>query len=128
MLEDNVLDPAYASLQGLLNDLREAMEHDHYWASEAPYNHPEFLHEVFQRHILCFLINHRNEDFMELPTSGKPRGPVKSVPHAELSKTRENLLHGSGTGRGSGNSLKRSASGLGDSERAAKKGSQSKKG
>ena len=42
-------------LSELLDQLGEALESDLHWATDTPYTHPEFLHEVFQRYMLNFI-------------------------------------------------------------------------
>jgi hypothetical protein len=71
----NDLDPAYAPLSVLLQQLGQALEHDLYWATETPYTHPDFLHEVFQRHILNFIFENGDQKFMYLATGNASRKP-----------------------------------------------------
>ncbi len=106
MIKDSDLDPSYNALQSLLNNLASYLEHDLHWATEAPFNDPEFLHEAFQRHILNFLIENKDEDFLLLPTSGKPREPKQLIFYAEPPRSRIEHLR----------TLKRPASGQDESK------------
>lgn len=45
--------------------LGKALQSDLYWATEAPYTHLDFLHEVFQCHILNFIFDNHNAEFMK---------------------------------------------------------------
>jgi hypothetical protein len=74
------LDPSYEPLKGLLEQLGDAVVHDLHWAtvqseSEAC-THPEYLHEVFQRYILNFILAKQHEDFMTLCKANEPRQPA----------------------------------------------------
>jgi len=88
-------DPAYAPLSELLDQLGQALEHDLHWATVTPYTHPEFLHEVFQRHILNFIFENRNRDFMTLAKADASRKPVNvtmtpslATPQVDSSRSR----------------------------------------
>ena len=70
------LDPAYAPLSELLNQLGQALKFDLHWATGTPYTHPEFLHEVFQRHILNFIVEYRGEKFINLAKGDASRKPA----------------------------------------------------
>ena len=71
------LDPAYAPLSELFHQLERFLKCDLQWATDAPYTHPEFLHEVFQRHILNFIFENRDKDFMNLAKADASRKPGK---------------------------------------------------
>ena len=115
MIKDSDLDPSYNALKSLLNNLASYLEHDLHWATEAPFNDPEFLHEALQRRILNFLIENEDEDFLLLPTSGKPREPEKLISYAEPPQSRIEHLRSFST-VGISNSLKRPASGQDESK------------
>ena len=115
MIKDSDLDPSYNALQSLLNNLASYLEHDLHWATEAPFNDPEFLHEAFQRRILNFLIENEDEDFLLLPILGKPREPEKLISYAEPPRSRIEHLRSFST-VGISNSLKRPASGQDESK------------
>ncbi|KJA13870.1 hypothetical protein HYPSUDRAFT_49570 [Hypholoma sublateritium FD-334 SS-4] len=118
-VRDGNLDPSYAALQSLLNSLGDYLAYDLHWANEAPFNHPEFLHEAFQRLILNFLVDNKDEAFMLLPTAGKPRECEKQVHYAAPGRSRhQHLMNTSSAG---GSSLKRPASSQDELERKAKK-------
>ncbi|KJA14539.1 hypothetical protein HYPSUDRAFT_431489 [Hypholoma sublateritium FD-334 SS-4] len=105
---DGQLDPSYGAVRELLNSLASYLDPDHHWANAAPFDHPEFLHEVFQRLILNFLVDNKDEVFMLLPTAGRSRESEKPVHHAEPGRSRhQHLLDTSSAG---GSSLKRPAS------------------
>jgi hypothetical protein len=70
------LDPLYLPLNDLLKELVDALIHDLHWATEEPQTHPEYLHEVFQRHILNFIFANQGKDFMNLPKTDTPRFPL----------------------------------------------------
>ena len=70
------LDPIYAPLSELLQQLGEALGSDLHWATDTPYTHPDFLHEVFQRHILNFIFENRDKNFMKLAKGDHSRIPV----------------------------------------------------
>ncbi|KJA13916.1 hypothetical protein HYPSUDRAFT_49539 [Hypholoma sublateritium FD-334 SS-4] len=116
---ESELDPSYDALRNLINPMASYLIHDLHWATETPFNHPEFLHESFQRLILNFLVDNKDEDFMVLPTSGKPRESKQLAHYGEPVRSRQqHLLDTSSAG---GSSLKRPASSQGELERAAKK-------
>lgn len=75
---DQYLDPAYKPLEVLLDMLASNVLSDNCWAPEAPFNHPDYLHEVMQRAILNFILANRNKDFMTLPIlpTPRPRAPL----------------------------------------------------
>ena len=89
------LDPAYAPLSELLHQLGRALIDDLHWATDTPYTHPEFLHEVFQRHILNFIFENRDKNFMTLAKADRFRTPANvtmtpslSAPQIEFVRTR----------------------------------------
>jgi hypothetical protein len=67
------LDPAYTPLSELLHQLGRALKYDLHWATDTPYTYPEFLHEVFQRHILNFIFENRDKIFMKLAKADRSR-------------------------------------------------------
>ena len=75
-IASDCLDPAYAPLSELLHQLGRALKFDLHWATDTPYTHPEFLHEVFQRHILNFIFENRDKDFMNLAKGDASRKPA----------------------------------------------------
>lgn len=70
------LDPAYAPLSELLHQLGQALVDDLHWATQTPYTHPDFLHEVFQHRILNFIFENRDKKFMTLAKAGRFRTPA----------------------------------------------------
>ena len=73
----------YLPLHELLTQVGNAVAHDFHWATQKPYNDPEFLHEAFQRHILNFIFDHREERFMLLRKADnlrKPSSPTTQTP------------------------------------------------
>lgn len=84
----DALDPSYSPLNDLLNKLGDALTDDLHWATEKPHTHPEFLHEVFQRHILNFILANQDEHFMRLPKADTPRKPSPSTKHSLISAWR----------------------------------------
>ena len=72
-ISSNYLDPAYAPLSELLVQLGRELKHDLHWTTDTPYTHPEFLHEVFQRHILNYIFENRDQDFMNLAKGAASR-------------------------------------------------------
>ena len=75
-IASDCLDPAYAPLSELLHQLGRALKFDLHWATDTPYTHPEFLHEVFQRHILNFIFENQDKDFMNLAKGDASRKPA----------------------------------------------------
>lgn len=73
------LHPSYAPMINLLDDLSYTLQNDYHCAKDEPYNHPESLHEAFQRTVLNFLFEHKYKEFMNLPTSGVPRVPEEYI-------------------------------------------------
>ncbi|KAF9476031.1 hypothetical protein BDN70DRAFT_995968 [Pholiota conissans] len=71
----DTLDPAYSALESLLRDLGSVLRDDIFWATEAPFTHPEFIHEVLQRHLLNFIFENQNEPFLTLPKAANSRQP-----------------------------------------------------
>ena len=92
------LDPAYAPLSDLLLLLGRALKSDLHWATDTPYTHPDFLHEVFQRHILNFIFENRDESFMKLAKSDAFRKPAGCTRTPSLSTTQIQSLRGSKRG------------------------------
>ena len=70
------LDPSYEPLKDLLRQLGNAMVSDLHWVKSEPCTHPEYLHEILQRHILNFIIANQDEDFMTLCKANEPRQPA----------------------------------------------------
>jgi hypothetical protein len=71
------LHSAYGRLATLLNDMRKHLAGDLDFSDQKEgRGHPEYMHEVFQRLILNFLIANKNEPFMDLERADNPR-PVK---------------------------------------------------
>ena len=75
-IPSDCLDPAYAPLSVLLDQLGDALECDLHWATDTPYTDPDFLHEVFQRHILNYIFENRDKDFMNLVKDDISRKPA----------------------------------------------------
>ena len=75
-INSSCLHSAYAPLSGLLHQLARAFKFDLHWATDAPYTHPDFLHEVFQRHILNFIFENRDKNFMKLAKGDHSRKPT----------------------------------------------------
>ncbi|KJA13567.1 hypothetical protein HYPSUDRAFT_209406 [Hypholoma sublateritium FD-334 SS-4] len=66
---ESVIDPSYAPLSALIRNLWETLEPELYWATNTPYTDPEFVHESLQRHILNYLVENGEQEFMNHPTS-----------------------------------------------------------
>ncbi|KAF5314319.1 hypothetical protein D9619_011924 [Psilocybe cf. subviscida] len=73
LLRDDALDPAYKALERLLTKLGRHLFIDAEWATEAPFNNPDYVHELLQRSILNFVIQNKDKPFMHLPTAPQPR-------------------------------------------------------
>ncbi|KJA13323.1 hypothetical protein HYPSUDRAFT_209641 [Hypholoma sublateritium FD-334 SS-4] len=84
--------PAYDAVRSVINALAAYLAPDLHWAADAPFTPPEFLHEAFQRLVLNFLGDHRDEGFMLLPTSGEPREFDSLVNYAEPPFSRREYL------------------------------------
>ncbi|KAF9473233.1 hypothetical protein BDN70DRAFT_937586 [Pholiota conissans] len=78
----DALDPLYSPLGPLLRSLGFFLRHDLFWASQEPHTHPEFLHEVFQRSILNFIVENQNEAFMNHPKASSLRYRAEWCVHA----------------------------------------------
>ena len=85
IIASNCLDPAYAPLSELLEELGRELKHDLHWATDTPYTHPEFLHEVFQRRILNFIFENRDKGFMNLAKGDASRKPTNVTMTPSLS-------------------------------------------
>ena len=79
------LDPAYSLLSELLHQLGEALTDDLHWATDEPYTHPDFLHKVFERHILNFIFENRDKNFMTLAKADHLRRPANATKTPSLS-------------------------------------------
>lgn len=69
------LDPAYAPLTELLNQLGGALESNLRWATMTPYTHPDFLREVFQCRISNFIFDNQEKEFTKLVKADASRQP-----------------------------------------------------
>ncbi|KAF8968120.1 hypothetical protein BDZ97DRAFT_1801002 [Flammula alnicola] len=72
-LPDNALHTQFAPLLSLLKEVGEHIIFDPYWVDNKNLNHPEYIHEVFQRLIFNFVIENDNEAFMDVPLAAHPR-------------------------------------------------------
>jgi len=67
----------YKPLWPLLDDLAEILDVDRNWLKSIkpsdPRTHPGYRNEAFQRLILQFILNHRNETFMQHNVTPYPR-------------------------------------------------------
>jgi len=79
----NILDTQYDALHGLLLSLAGELQTDRYWATGI-HADPEFIHEAFQRHILNFLINHKDSPFMDSPTRDRHRIAQQTISSVRL--------------------------------------------
>lgn len=69
-----VVHSAYRHLLSLLQSLAKILRVDRYWLDDQDTrNDPEYVPEAFQRLILQFLTDHRNEDFMKLEVTSQRR-------------------------------------------------------
>jgi len=84
-IRPHTLDPLYAPLSELVRQLGKALQSDLYWATEAPYTHPDFLHEVFQRRILNFIFDNRDAEFMKSLKADASRKPNATPTFLSLS-------------------------------------------
>jgi hypothetical protein len=71
-IQPDSLNPGYRELQQLLADVGGVFASDMHWATQEPYKHFDFAHEVFQRHILNFIIKNEKEPFMNLLKADNP--------------------------------------------------------
>lgn len=71
------LDPEYAPLSELLQQLGQGLGSDLHWATDTPYTYPKFIHGVFQRHILNFEVD-RSRKFANVTMT-----PSLSTPQVE---------------------------------------------
>lgn len=61
------LDPAYAPMEDLIRNMALYLQADLHWVTKAQppeMKDPEYLHEVFQRHIFNFLVKNKDEPFL----------------------------------------------------------------
>jgi len=57
--------------------LSQILDVDRHWLdSSDPRNHPGYINEAFQRLILQFILDHRNEEFMQRKVESRLRRPV----------------------------------------------------
>ncbi|KAF9477173.1 hypothetical protein BDN70DRAFT_995121 [Pholiota conissans] len=98
-IRPGALDPSYSALEGLLIALGIVLERDIHWATEEPYTYPDFIHEVFQRHLLNFIVENQDKEFMNLRRASSFRKPdstgfVQRVPltHPEVENLRVKTL------------------------------------
>ena len=64
----------YRPLWPLLKDLAAILDIDRHWAKPSdPRNDPGYVNEAFQRLIFQFILDHRNENFMQYQVESKPR-------------------------------------------------------
>ncbi|KAI0283159.1 hypothetical protein BC826DRAFT_1110371 [Russula brevipes] len=71
---------AYRPLAPLLDNLAAMLVIDRHWLEESdPRNNPEYLLEAFQRLILQFILEHRNEPFMKLEVARNLRRPEETL-------------------------------------------------
>jgi len=82
---DAILDDQYADLHTLLRSLAGELLTipDRHWATGV-HADPEFIHEALQRHILNFLVKHKDSVFMDLPTRDQHRKADQSVSSVQL--------------------------------------------
>jgi len=61
--------PEYHPLLQLLTSMTTLIQTDYHWVAEEKYKHPEYLHDALQRVILNFLLENKEESFMDLQKS-----------------------------------------------------------
>ncbi|PPQ85292.1 hypothetical protein CVT25_010065 [Psilocybe cyanescens] len=85
----------------LLSDLAQAVyPGPYYMAEDNPRSRPDFVHEVFQRAILNFIIKHKDEDFINLEIDLEFRRLEGNIPRP-LSNSKQSLLSASSSTTGS---------------------------
>jgi hypothetical protein len=72
------LDPSYSKLTNLLNNMSLHLQGDLKFSNDNEKKKPEYIHEVFQRLILNFLVTNSGQLFMDLEKADNPR-PVKDI-------------------------------------------------
>jgi len=73
LFPSNCLDPSYFKLAKLLHDMSLHLQGDLEFSNNNEKKKPEYIHEVFQRLILNFLVINERESFMSLEKAGNPR-------------------------------------------------------
>ncbi|KAF8174547.1 hypothetical protein BJ912DRAFT_44745 [Pholiota molesta] len=98
-IQPDSLNPGYRELHQLLADVGGVFASDMHWATKEPYKHFDFAHEVFQRHILNFIIKNEKEPFMNLLKADNPRKCPKnvtssqtSIPNIQLQRIRSDTI------------------------------------
>jgi hypothetical protein len=74
----NCLHSSYSGLRALLNDMGRHIQGDLKFSKIKEKKEPEYIHEVFQRLILNFLVTNESESFMDLEKADIPR-PVENM-------------------------------------------------
>jgi len=70
----------YRPLWPLLNKLANILNANRHWAKPPdPHNDPGYVNDTFQHLIFQFILDHRNENFMQHRVGSKPRR-LESVP------------------------------------------------
>jgi hypothetical protein len=93
-LPDNLTHSRYKSLQPLISKLAAILVVDRHWlpASDVR-NHPEYLNEAFQRSILQFILDNRDEKFMKEDIGPKFRKVAAVAQSQGLSSTRNEVMN-----------------------------------
>jgi hypothetical protein len=74
----NCLHPSYSELTTLLIDMGRHLQGDLKFSKTKERKEPDYIHEVFQRLILNFLVTNEDKPFMNLAKVDKPR-PVEDL-------------------------------------------------
>lgn len=94
------LDPAYAGMNTLFQQMADQICRDLYWVTNGTgdqcrpeMENPEFLHEALQRLIFNFLIEHKDAEFMELETDATHRkADPATLPDTDLAPPQFSLF------------------------------------
>ena len=85
---DDATHSFYQPLWPLLSQLAAIIDVDRHWLEPSdPRNHPGYINEAFQRLILQFVLDHRNEEFMQRKVKSRLRRPETISENLSLSYT-----------------------------------------
>ena len=115
-LDQSWLDPAYVGMNTLFQQMADQIHSDLYWVNNGTGDQcrpemekPDFLHEALQRLIFNFLIEHKDEEFMELETDATHRKTdAATLQVTDSSASHFSLCQGSSSRKRSRNEMERS--------------------
>jgi hypothetical protein len=98
---DNLTHSSYEPLQSLIKDLAAILVVDRHWLPASdPRSNPYYVNEAFQRLILSFMIDNKDEDFMRLKVDkmfreveGRPQYNAKSITDSQARGSRDRSYH-----------------------------------